>query len=104
MLDFIKNMFGNNEPTLKELVETGAQIIDVRTPEEFANGNINLSRNIPLQELKQKLEILDKNKPIITVCESGMRSMSAQLILKQSGFEAVYNGGGWRSLQKKIHE
>ena len=103
MLDFIKNLFGGKSVDYKELVRNGAQIIDVRTPAEFAGGNIRNSKNIPLQQLASEMKKLDLKKPIITCCASGMRSASAKAILKQNGFE-VYNGGGWNSLQNKLNK
>ncbi|MCX6265192.1 MAG: rhodanese-like domain-containing protein, partial [Bacteroidetes bacterium] len=60
------------------------------------------SKNIPLQELGSKLNMLDKSKPIITCCASGIRSASAKSLLLQKGFSEVYNGGGWTSLQNKL--
>ena len=44
MIDFIKKLFGKNKVDYKALVENGAQIIDVRTPTEFGNGNIKNSK------------------------------------------------------------
>lgn len=102
MFDFIKNIFSGNSVNYKELMEKGAQIIDVRTPAEFSYGHIKNSKNIPLQQLASELKKLDLKKPIITCCASGMRSASAKSILKQNGFE-VYNGGGWSSLQNKLN-
>lgn len=101
MINFIKNLFGGKSVNFKDLVSNGAQIIDVRTPTEFSNGNIKNSKNIPLQELVSEMKKMDLKKPIITCCASGMRSASAKTILQENGFE-VYNGGGWSSLQKKI--
>ena len=101
MIDFIKKLFGKNKVDYKALVENGAQIIDVRTPAEYSSGSIRNSKNIPLQQLVSEMKKLDLKKPIITCCASGMRSASANAILKQNGFE-VYNGGGWTALQKKI--
>jgi rhodanese-related sulfurtransferase len=46
--------------------------------------------------------MLDKSKPVITCCASGMRSASAKSLLLQKGFSEVYNGGGWTSLQNKL--
>lgn len=83
-------------------MKNGAQIVDVRTPAEFRGGHIEGAQNIPLQALGQHLGKLDKNKPVITCCASGMRSASAKNILKKSGFAEVYNGGGWQSLNAKI--
>ena len=45
---------------------------------------------------------LDKNKPVITCCASGMRSGAAKNFLKSNGFKEVYNGGSWISLRNKI--
>lgn len=102
MFDFIKKLFGGNTVDFKELVKNGAQIIDVRTEVEFANGHIKNAKNIPLQKLAAEMKKLDLKKPIITCCASGMRSASAKGILKQNGFEA-YNGGGWITLQNKLN-
>ena len=101
MFDFIKKLFGGKSVNFKELLENGAQIIDVRTPAEFSSGSVRNSKNVPLQKLAAEMKKLDLKKPIITCCASGMRSSSAKSILKQNGFEA-YNGGGWISLQNKL--
>ena len=45
---------------------------------------------------------VDKNKPIITCCASGMRSAAAKNILKSNGYQTVYNGGSWASLKHQI--
>lgn len=100
MLSWIKKMFGKGTD-FRTLHLEGACIIDVRTPAEYKSGHIKGSVNVPLQELAGKLQELNKNKPIIVCCASGMRSASATSILKQKGFEA-YNGGGWQSLERKL--
>lgn len=102
MINFIKKILGAKSADYKTLIENGAQIIDVRTPAEFSNGNIRNSTNIPLQNLTAEMKKLDLKKPVITCCASGMRSASAKSILKQNGFDA-YNGGGWISLERKIN-
>ncbi len=84
------------------LKNDGAQVIDVRTTAEFKNGHIKGAQNIPLDQLKSKLGKLKKDKAVITCCASGMRSASAKAILKSNGFNEVYNGGGWMSLQRKL--
>lgn len=102
MFQFIKNVFGSSETNYKALIDNGAVIIDVRTPGEFADGNIKGSRNIPINILKTKMAELKKiGKPVITVCASGARSGMAKSLLKMEGIEA-YNGGSWSSLNKKI--
>lgn len=81
----------------------GAQIVDVRTSIQYANdGCIKDSINIPLDDLRNQLSKLDKEKPIIICCENGLRSGLAKNILKVNGFEHVYKGGSWTSLKNKL--
>ncbi len=99
LLDFL---FGNKNEKIKQFVEKGAIIIDVRTTSEYNKGAIPGSKNIPLQNLNSKINSIKKlNKPIITCCASGMRSGSAAMQLKANGIEVI-NGGGWFSLSKKL--
>ena len=102
-MDALKSMFGMG-PTVdyNELMTKGAQIIDVRTPGEYAGGHIKGSKNIPLQSLSNNLSKINKNKPVITCCASGMRSASAKSVLQNNGFTEVHNGGGWSSLNAKL--
>ena len=103
MISFFKNIFKSKpKADFKELLKHGAQLIDVRTKEEYHGGHIRGSVNIPLQQLQNSLSKIKKDKPVITYCASGMRSSSAKSILKQKGFQEVYNGGGIQSLQNKI--
>jgi len=103
MFSALKQLFGlGPQVDFRELMENGAQIIDVRTKGEFQSGHIKGSKNIPLQSLQQRMKKIDRNKPVITCCASGMRSGSAKGILKSNGYSEVYNGGGWMSLRNKI--
>ncbi len=102
MFESIKKIFIGNKVDFKDLLSNGAIILDVRTKEEFDRGNIKGSINMPLNNLMNTISNLDKNKPIITCCASGMRSSTAKSLLKNSGFTTVVNGGGWQSLQGKI--
>lgn len=90
------------EVDFQELVQNGAQIIDVRTKGEFQSGHIKGSKNIPLQSLQQGMKKIDPKKPVITCCASGVRSGSAKRILKANGYIDVHNGGGWMSLDNKL--
>lgn len=96
----IQKLFGS-KTDFKELVENEAVIIDVRSKKEFESGHIKGAKNIPLNELSGKLGSLKQDKTIITCCASGARSGAAQGILRSKGFE-VYNGGGWKSLERKL--
>ncbi|MGB0270054.1 MAG: rhodanese-like domain-containing protein [Bacteroidia bacterium] len=88
-----------NKVDLGELIANGAQIIDVRTPQEYKGGHIKKSVNIPLDKLNGQLKKISKNKPVITCCASGMRSGSAKSILQKAGYNA-HNGGPWTNLRK----
>lgn len=103
MLKTLKSLLGIGPGAdYRELVKNGAQIIDVRTPGEFQSGHIKGSKNIPLQNLQNGMKKIDKSKPVITCCASGVRSGSAKRMLQSNGFTEVYNGGGWMSLRNKI--
>jgi rhodanese-related sulfurtransferase len=103
MIDTIKQIFGMGPKVdYKELVKQGASIIDVRTKAEYQGGHIRGSLNIPLNNLSNHYSKLNKTKPIITCCASGVRSAQAKSILKANGFTEVHNGGGWSSLNNKI--
>jgi phage shock protein E len=104
MLAAIKNMLGIGPKTdYNELIKQGAIILDVRSKGEFSNGHIKNSINIPVDQLSNNLvKLKDKDKCIICCCASGMRSGAAKRILESGGYKAVYNGGGWSSLQNKL--
>lgn len=104
MIQFLKGLFvKDTTPGVPELVENGAIIVDVRSESEFKSGHLSKSINIPLDQLKNKMSRLDKKKPIITCCASGIRSGSAKKLLKANGYETVRNGGGWVNLKKFDH-
>ena len=103
MINKLKKLFGIQVVDYAQLVKNGAVILDVRSTGEYNTGHIKGSINIPVDVLKNNLDKLkDKNKTVITCCASGIRSASARHILQSNGFTAVYNGGGWGSLQNKI--
>ncbi|MBK8227132.1 MAG: rhodanese-like domain-containing protein [Flavobacteriales bacterium] len=74
-------------------------IIDVRTPEEFAEGNVPGSVNIPLDLLPLRIEEIRRMEPpIVLCCRSGARSGVALGMLQAAGLEQAANGGGWTAL------
>lgn len=81
---------------ITELITSGkAEIIDVRSHEEFMGGHAEGSINIPLQQLGDRLdELKAMNKPIVLCCASGNRSGMAESFLSRNGIEC-YNGGSW---------
>jgi rhodanese-related sulfurtransferase len=104
MIETIKKILGIGPSVdFAQLKKDGAIILDVRTKDEFAGGHIKGSVNISVDQLPHQLgKLKDKQKTIITCCASGMRSASAKGILKSNGYQNVYNGGSWFSLQNKI--
>lgn len=72
-------------------------ILDVRDPAAFATGHLRGAKNIPLKELSNRIGELDKfkSKSVITVCQSGVQSLTAAAQLRKAGFnEAVSLEGG----------
>lgn len=81
-----------------QLNEKNKQFIDVRTPGEFRGSHIKGFKNIPLHQLAQKAEKeLSKEKEVVVICQSGMRSQNASKILKKLGFTKVTNVKGGMS-------
>lgn len=81
---------------------TGAQIIDVRTPAEYAQSHLQGAKNIDVknQSFTTQIESLDKTRPVYLYCQSGIRSANAASILSQSGFQEIYDmQGGMRRWQ-----
>jgi phage shock protein E len=77
-----------------EKIRSGARIIDVRSPGEFASGAYPKAKNIPVDALASRLDDLPRDKPVVLYCASGARSANAARILKAAGFTDVTNAGG----------
>ncbi len=86
---------------LKEYLQNGAIIIDVRTPQEFRAGHVKGAKNIPLQDLNRRTPEIKKNKPVVLCCASGMRSGQAKAILKGMGIDCI-NGGSWTKVNNTM--
>ena len=81
---------------LQELInDSQTTIVDVRTEEEFLEGNVNGSINIPLHEVMDRIEELTQMQPLVLCCLSGGRSGQPTAFLHAQGCDQVYNGGGW---------
>lgn len=78
----------------RTLVAEGAFLLDVRTPEEFADGHIEGAVNVPVQSLRERLDEVPRDRPIVVYCQSGRRSAAAAAILEQAGYEAIHDLGG----------
>ena len=98
-LDFI---FGAKKRQVETYIKNGAVILDVRTKKEWDNGHIENAIHIPLDELHTRFDEVKKlDKPIITCCESGIRSRKAAQFLNLKNMEAI-NGGGWLGLKTTL--
>ena len=71
-------------------------LLDTRTPGEYRRGHIEGFRNIPVDELRERLDELERGKPVYVICQSGLRSYIASRILEGNGFEAYNFAGGFR--------
>ena len=88
---------GNDTNTIKEYLEKGAVVLDVRTPAEWAEGQVKGSKLVTLNDVPQNVnKIKAWNKPVIVVCRSGGRAGTALNYLKQAGVDAI-NGGAWQN-------
>jgi rhodanese-related sulfurtransferase len=103
MLRLLKQWFAPKpKVNFKELIAGGALVVDVRTPEEYKQGHVKGSVNYPLNALQAYIPIIiEKNKPVITVCRSGARSGMANSTLKKHGVIS-YNGGPWTNINHFI--
>ena len=74
----------------------GAVLLDVRTPQEFGREHVAGFQNIPVDELRDRLEQIEPGKPVYVMCQSGLRSYIACRILAGHGYEAYNFSGGFR--------
>ena len=100
--DFLKGPDINQG--VKEYSTTdGAVLLDVRTPDEYRQGHIPGSKNVPLQSISKVAGMIDnKSTNIFVHCLSGARSRQAAAILKQMGYTNVKNIGGISAYAGKV--
>jgi len=101
---FLANLFlcgAAEKIDLPALIQSGALVIDVRTPGEFSGGAIKGALNIPYDEIIQKIGNLetDKSRTIIVYCHSGARSRAAKKSLERIGYTQVVNAGAFSKVR-----
>ena len=82
------------------LVDQGAQFIDVRGPREYKDGHAVGTKNIPLDQIPRRLGRLDRNKAVVCICATGIRSSRAARAAAKQGLTAYNVKGGsrrWRA-------
>lgn len=67
------------------------QLVDVRTPAEYAGGHVPGAISIPLNELNDRVDEIATDKPVVIICQSGGRSAKAAQALGKAGYENLYN-------------
>lgn len=87
---------------MENLITEGAFLVDVRSPAEFAEGNIYGSTNIPLDQIPQQISQFKGKENIVVFCRSGARSAQAKSILQQNGISNVTNGGSMQAVQAMV--
>ena len=87
-------------PSALGAIDAGAQIIDVRTPEEFSSGHYPGAINIPHEKILEGVqsEGIDPSANIVLYCRSGNRSGKAERALEAAGFQHAINAGGLEGL------
>ena len=85
----------------RELIELGAQLVDVRNPHEHLHHRVPGSVNIPLPVIQRALRQLDKETPVVLYCNSGQRSGVAKHLLESYGFSLVHNLGSYTRLLER---
>ena len=87
---------------IKDYLERGAIVLDVRTLEEWNEGHVSGSKHIVLTVIPLELEqIKSWGKPVIAVCRSGARSGQAAQFLSNNGIDTI-NGGPWQNVDRYI--
>ncbi len=82
---------------LEQLNKNDYILVDVRTEAEYSKGHIEGAVNIPVDELRERLDELDKSKTIVVYCRVGYRGYIADRILSQNGFKVLNITGGYSS-------
>jgi rhodanese-related sulfurtransferase len=102
-MSIFQRLFGASGKTdLKNIIEQGAFLVDVRTAAEFERGHVKGSVNIPLDKIPTQLAQFRSRKNIIVFCLSGGRSGQAKSILERNGIQGVINGGTWRQVNQFV--
>ena len=79
---------------IRELVENGGQLIDVRSNHEFSQGALKHAVNMPVESIPNAAGSINKDKPVMLYCVSGTRASMVKQFLESLGFNYVYNLGG----------
>ena len=90
----VKQWYYEEDETLPR--DGSITLLDTRTPMEYSMGHAKGFINIPVDELRERIDELDRSKPVYVICQSGLRSYIASRILMGNGFDAYNFAGGFR--------
>jgi phage shock protein E len=101
-MSWLSELFGGGGG-IREALQEGAVIIDLRTAYEYDQGHIPHALNIPADRIKANIgRIRDLRKPVILCCAGGNHCWEAAEFLRGAGIPKVINGGDWQSLLRKV--
>lgn len=85
-------------------IDESITLVDTRTEKEHFSGHVKGFINIPVDDLRDRLDEIDKAKPVYVMCQSGLRSYIACRILTQNGYDCYNFSGGYRFYESVIRE
>jgi rhodanese-related sulfurtransferase len=86
---------------------TSAYLLDVREPDEFAKGHVEGATNVPLSQLRRRVEEVPRDREVWVYCAAGQRAYFAQRLLRQRGVDARNLSGGyttWLALRDEARD
>ena len=81
-------------PRARQLIDEGAELIDVRRPYEWEGGHLEGARNVELNEVTAASDSIAKDRPVLFYCRGGGRSQMAAAAFRQAGYDAYNLAGG----------
>lgn len=101
LFDFLKKKYETVSPEkAKAAQDAGAMLIDVRESSEYRNGHAPGAKLISLGSLESKFKEIPKDRDILVICQSGMRSSQAASILARAGYNVTNVSGGMSNWQR----
>jgi rhodanese-related sulfurtransferase len=102
LMSWLSELFGGGGG-IREALQEGAVIIDLRTAYDYDQGHIPRSLNIPADRIRANIDrIRDLRRPVILCCGAGGQCWEAVDYLRSAGLPRVINGGDWQSLLRKM--
>lgn len=102
-MSWLSEIFGFGSGKLRQALQEGAVIVDLRTAYEFDQGHIPRALNIPIDRLKANIgRLRDLRKSIILCCANSVHCAEAVEILHEAGISGVHNGGNWQSVLRVV--